>query len=182
MIVDVETLIKAQQNRYYAEKVKIGNLKQMANTLAFLQENGIGSEEELTALLASTKADVDRELSELKETEAQLCKTNLLIRNTGQYLANKVVYKEYLKAPDKQTFRREHESSILLYEAARKELRKLSGGKKIPMLKQLKQDKAALVAKKNEQYESYSFARSKLRELQTVEQNIRTILETGREQ
>ena len=45
LIVDVETLIKAQQNRYYAEKVKIGNLQQMANTLAFLQENGIGTEE-----------------------------------------------------------------------------------------------------------------------------------------
>lgn len=182
LIVDVETLIKAQQNRYYAEKVKIGNLQQMANTLAFLQENGIGSEEELTVLLASTKADVDCELSELKETEAQLRKTNLLIRNTGQYLANKAVYKEYLNAPDKQTFRREHESSILLYEAARKELRELSGGKKIPMLKQLKSKKAALVAKKNEQYESYSFAKSKLRELQTVEQNVRAILETGREQ
>ena len=182
LIVDVETLIKAQQNRYYAEKVKIGNLQQMANTLAFLQENGIGSEEELTVLLASTKADVNRELSELKETEAQLRKTNLLIRNTGQYLANKAVYKEYLNAPDKQTFRREHESSILLYEAARKELRELSGGKKIPMLKQLKTEKAALVARKNAQYESYSFARSKLRELQTVEQNVRAILETGREQ
>lgn len=147
-----------------------------------LQMNGIESEEELTALLASTKADVDRELSEVKETEAQLRKTNLLIHNTGQYLINKAVYKEYLNAQDRQTFRKEHESSILLYEAARKELRELSGGKKIPMLKQLKTEKAALVAKKNEQYESYSFARSKLRKLQTVEQNVRAILETGREQ
>lgn len=50
------------------------------------------------------------------------------------------------------------------------------------MLKQLKKDKAALAAKKNAQYESYSFARSKLRELQTVEQNVRSILDTGREQ
>ena len=50
------------------------------------------------------------------------------------------------------------------------------------MLKQLKSEKGALVAKKNEQYENYSFAKSKLRELQTVEQNVRAILETGREQ
>ena len=166
-IVDVETLIKAQQNRYYAEKVKIGNLQQIANTLAFLQENGIGFE---------------GELSELKETEAQLRNTNLLIRNTDQYLANKAGYKEYLNVPDKQTFRREHESSILLYDDAQKELRELSGGKRIPMLKQFKSEKAALVTKKNEQYESCYFARSKMRELQTVEQNVRAILETGREQ
>ncbi|WP_407926088.1 hypothetical protein [Clostridium vitabionis] len=182
LIIDVATLVKAQQNRYYAEKVKIGNLQQMAKTLSFLQDNGIGSEVELTALLASTKEDVSRERSALKETEAQLRKTNLLIRNTGQYLANKAVYREYLDAPDKQKFRREHESSILLYEAARKELRELSEGKKIPMLKQLKKDKDALAAKKNAQYESYSFARSKLRELQTVEQNVRSILETDKEQ
>lgn len=38
--------------------------------MSLLQMNGIESEEELTALLASTKADVDRELSEVKETEA----------------------------------------------------------------------------------------------------------------
>ena len=182
LIVDVTTLVKAQQNRYYAEKVKIGNLRQMANTLSFLQDNGIGSEEELSALLASTKEDVSRERSALKETEAQLRQTNLLIRNTGQYLANKAVYREYLDAPDKQTFRREHESSILLYEAARKELRELSGGAKISLLKQLKKEKAALSAKKNAQYENYSFARSKLRELQTVEQNVRSILDTGKEQ
>lgn len=35
LIVDVEACIKAQQNRYYAQKVKITNLQQMSKTLLF---------------------------------------------------------------------------------------------------------------------------------------------------
>ncbi|MCR5236535.1 MAG: relaxase/mobilization nuclease domain-containing protein [Lachnospiraceae bacterium] len=57
LIVDLENCIKAQQNQYYARKVKIGNLQQMANTLAFLQTNDIGSVEDLSQMLTSTYED-----------------------------------------------------------------------------------------------------------------------------
>ena len=55
LIVNIEANIKAQQNRFYAQKVKVGNLQQMSKTLAFLQENGIGTLEELSQLLSSTQ-------------------------------------------------------------------------------------------------------------------------------
>lgn len=57
LIVDIQTNIKAQQNRFYAQKVKVGNLQQMSKTLAFLQENGIETLEELDQLLSSTQSD-----------------------------------------------------------------------------------------------------------------------------
>ena len=94
LIVDLENCIKAQQNQYYARKVKIGNLKQMAGTLAFLQDNGIGSLEELSGLLSSTYFDFNEKQKALRSTESRLRDVNLLIKNTGQYLANKDVYKE----------------------------------------------------------------------------------------
>ncbi len=181
LIVDVEACIKAQQNRYYAQKVKVTNLQQMSKTLLFLQENGIGTQENLTELLASTKEDMNQRLVDLKAVQEELRTTNLLIRNTGQYLANKSVYQEYLNAKNKKQFRQEHEPQILLYEAARKELRLLSKGEKIPSLKQLKERKATLTAQKNSRYEDYSFSKGKLRELQTIEANVQSILETGRE-
>lgn len=77
--------------------------------------------------------------------------------------------------------RQEHEPQILLYEAARKELRQLSNGKKIPSLKQLKERKASLTSRKNTCYEDYSFSKGKLRKLQTIETNVKSILEAGRE-
>ncbi len=153
----------------------------MSKTLLFLQENGIGTQENLTELLASTKEDMNQRLVDLKAVQEELRTTNLLIRNTGQYLANKSVYQEYLNAKNKKQFRQEHEPQILLYEAARKELRLLSKGEKIPSLKQLKERKATLTAQKNSRYEDYSFSKGKLRELQTIEANVQSILETGRE-
>ena len=101
-----------------------------------------------------------------------------MIRLTGQYYANKGIYGEFLKAKNKTAFRREHESEILLYEAARKQLKELSGGEKLPSMKMLKEEKSQLVQKKNALYEDYSLARAKYRELQTVDANVQAILET----
>ena len=176
LIVDLQSLVKACENPNYARKVKISNLKEMSKTLAFLQENRLGAEADLQTLLAETKADLHEKLAELKATEKSLDDTNLLIRNVGQYLANKSIYSAYLKAGSKQDFREAHSGSLALYEAARKQLRELTGEKSIPSLKELKAQKAALLQQKNEQYAAYSFARSKLRELQTVAANVETML------
>lgn len=63
----------------------------------------------------------------------------------------------------------------MLYEAARKTLKELSGGEKLPSLKQLQAEKQELTARKNQQYEAFSFSRAKYRELQTVDSNIRSM-------
>lgn len=176
LIVDIEANIKAQQNRFYAQKVKIGNLQQMSRTLTFLQENGIGTIEELQELLSSTSADNESNRLALKTAEEQLKKVNLLIKNSGQYLSHKKVYAEYRKSSNKPKFREEHLTEIMLYEAARDELKQLSNGEKIPSMKQLKAEKETLIAQKNEQYENYSFSRAKLRELQAIHSNVVSIL------
>lgn len=176
LIVDIEANIKAQKNRFYAQKVKVGNLQQMSKTLAFLQENGISTLEELEQLLSSTQTDFDEKRVALKSTEERLKTVNLLIKNSGQYLANKQVYGEYLKVKNKKKFREEHESELLLYEAARKELKQLTHGEKVPSMKQLRSEKEELTKKKNHEYEDYSFSRAKLHELQTIYSNVNTIL------
>lgn len=176
LIVDIEANIKAQQNSFYAQKVKVGNLQQMSKTLAFLQENGIGTLEELEQLLSSTQTDFDEKRIALKNTEDRLKTVNLLIKNSGQYLAHKKIYGEYLKAKNKKKFREEHESELLLYEVARKELKQLTNGEKNPSLKQLHSEKEELTRKKNQTYEDYSFSRAKLRELQTIHTNVNSIL------
>lgn len=176
LIVDIETNIKAQQNKYYAQKVKIGNLQQMSRTLAFLQENGIGTLEELELLLSSTQTDFDEKRTLLKSTEDRLKTVNLLIKYSGQYHANKKIYGEYLKSKSKKKFREEYTTEIMLYETAREELKQLSSDQKIPSLKQLRLEKENLVATQNEQYENYCFSRSKYKELQLVHNNVLYIL------
>ena len=186
LIVDIEQCIKAQPNQYYARKVKIGNLQQMASTLTFLKQNDIESITALDELLSSTSDDVNAKHTALKSTEAELTKVNLLIKNTGQYLANKEVYRQYLQSKNKKNFREEHRAELSLYEAARDYLKENAPDKttkdgkakfSTPSIKQLKEQKATLTSKKNLLYEEYSYARAKYRELQTVSQNVHDMLD-----
>ncbi len=158
----------------------------MANTLAFLQTNGIGSVEELSQLLTSTYEDFSEKQKALKSTESRLREVNLLIKNTGQYLGNKDVYKEYLASKDKKNFRESHRAELTLYEAARDYLKEhaprqeTADGKvrfRTPSIKSLRAEKEKLTALKNQQYEDFSYVRAKYRELQTVANNVNQMLD-----
>ena len=176
LIVDLESIVKAQNNPKYANKVTISNIQEAAKTLVFLEENGIKDRDELADLLESTTRDKTEKLEVLKATEARLKKVNLLLKYSGQYYANKQVYSEYLKAKNKAQFREKHDAEITLYEAARRQLKELSGGEKIPTLQHLREEKESLIAAKNDQYEEYSYARAKQKELQTVVTNLDKVL------
>ncbi len=111
---------------------------------------------------------------------------NLLIKNTGQYLGNKDVYKEYLASKDKKKFRESHRAELNLYEAARDYLkehapmRETADGKvrfMAPSIKLLCAEKEKLTALKNQQYEDFSYVRAKYRELQTVANNVNQMLD-----
>ena len=178
LIVDLSNCMKAQENRFYAQKVKVGNLQQMAKTISYLQEHQLGTIEALHAAVADCQTVYDSTLSELKATEQQLKAVNSLIHYTGQYFGNKKVWETYQKAKNKPEFLEAHRSEIMLFEAARAALKEAQGSGKLPSLKTLKAQKEELVKKKNECYETYSFAKAKRKELQTVQSNIDAILNT----
>ena len=181
-VTDLENNIKAKQNAYYRQKAKVGNLQQLAKALAFVQDNGIQSLEELEQLDAAVSEDFTKISKTLKATESNLRKVNLMIKNTGQYLANKEVYLQYLSAKNKAAFRESHRAELSLYEAARKYLQEESGGDKLPTMKMLKEEKAKLTAQKNQQYEEYSITKARHRELQAVTHNVHAAMDISQEQ
>lgn len=50
LVIDLQTCIKAQQSEAYAQKVKLSNLKQMAQTVAYIQEHGYDSPLKISTL------------------------------------------------------------------------------------------------------------------------------------
>lgn len=177
LIVDLEKCIKAQQSRAYAQKVKITNLQQMAQTLAFVQERKYASADEVKQALSDAKEKTSVARNNLKSTEARLSEINRQIRLTGQYFGNKAIYTEYRKLNKSTEFYDVHRAEIALYESARDALREISNGKKLPSIKALKEEKERLTASKNAQYEAYQTARTEHRELQTVFTNIQQMLD-----
>lgn len=180
LVTDLQHCIKAQQSNAYAGKVKLSNLQNMAKTLSYMQEHGYDTVEDIESRLTEIKELASSSRKELKDTEGRLRQINEQIHYTGQYLANKSVYLQFLKSKNKGQFRQEHSAKLALYEAAVKFLKEKSSDGKLPNLQTLKAEKERLLVQKKEAQEKYYYYRDYQKELNTACTNIHSAL--GRSQ
>ena len=176
LVIDLQNCAKAQANSSYARKVRLSNLQQMAKTVAYIQEHGYDTEDDLKSAFDEAQTQTTEMRKTLRSTEKKLREVNEQIHYTGQYLANKSVYREFLTCKNKKKFRLEHQTEITLYETARKILKEHSEDGKLPSMKLLKVEKEKLVARKSSQYEAYRNLREYEKELHIVQTNIDTFL------
>lgn len=176
LVIDLQNCAKAQANSSYARKVRLSNLQQMAKTVAYIQEHGYDTEDDLKSAFDEAQTQTTEMRKTLRSTEKKLREVNEQIHYTGQYLANKSVYREFLTCKNKKKFRLEHQTEITLYETARKILKEHSEDGKLPSMKLLKAEKEKLVARKNNQYEAYRNLREYEKELHIIQTNIDTFL------
>lgn len=182
LVIDLQTYIKAQQSEAYAQKVKLSNLKQMAQTVAYIQEHGYNSLEDFHTALDQASDQTSAARKSLKDTEQQLKDVNEQIHFTGQYLAYKNVYSDYRKSHNKDNFYEEHRAELSLYDTALRTLKEKSGGNKLPSMKALYAEKDRLIELQDLQREDFSNRRDYERELRTVSANIDMILGKNHEQ
>lgn len=176
LVVDLQNCVKAQQSATYAKKVKLSNLQQMAKTVAYIQEHEYDTEKDLEKASEKAKNQTADMRKALRSTEEKLKQVNKQIHYTGQYLANKSIYRQFVNSTNKIKFRQEHQTEITLYETARKILKGYSADGKLPSMKLLKVEKENLTALKKKQYETYQNLRKYEKELHTVQINIDTFL------
>ena len=174
----LEDSIKAQQSAGYARWAKLHNLKQAANSLNFITEHQIDSYEGLESRMAEISAANDAAASALKDTECRLGDIALQIKNLSAYKQLRPVALELRNTKDKAAFRRQHESQLILYEAAAKTLKE-AGVTKLPNLYALKTEYKKLDAERERLSAQYSEAKQKLKEYGIVKQNIDSILRTA---
>ena len=182
LVIDLQTCIKAQQSEAYAQKVKLTNLKQMAQTVAYIQEHGYDSLDDFHAALDQASYQTSASRKSLKDTEQQLKDVNEQIHFTGQYLAYKNVYADYRRSHNKDKFYEEHRTELSLYNIALRTLKEKSSGHKLPSMKSLYAEKDRLVELRDRQREDFSNHRDCEWELRTVSMNIDMILGKNREQ
>ena len=182
LVIDLQTCIKAQQSEAYAQKVKLSNLKQMAQTVAYIQEHGYDSLEDFHTALDQASDQVSAARKSLKDTEQQLKDVNEQIHFTGQYLAYKNVYADYRKSRNKDKFYEEHQAELSLYDTALRTLKEKSGGNKLPSMKALYAEKDRLTELRDTQRADFSNRRDYERELRTISTNIDMILGKSHEQ
>lgn len=182
LVIDLQTCIKSQQSEAYAQKVKLSNLKQMAQTVAYIQEHGYDSLEDFHTALDQASDQTSATRKSLKDTEQQLKDVNEQIHFTGQYLAYKNIYADYRKSRNKDKFYEEHRAELSLYDTALRTLKEKSVGNKLPSMKALYAEKDRLIEVRDMQREDFSNHRDYERELRTVSANIDMILGKSHEE
>ena len=95
------------------------------------------------------------------------------------YAKTRDTYVAYRKAGYLKKFLAEHESDILLHKAAKKSFDEMSV-KKLPTVKSLQAEYAALLAEKKTAYADYRKARDEMKELLTVKANVDHLLDPDR--
>lgn len=91
----------------------------------FLTEHGIDSYAQLTEKLSAITDNRNRVHAEIKAIEARQADLALVMKHTATYRKLKPIYEQYRHSGDKEKFMRGHESEIILFEAAARELKRL---------------------------------------------------------
>ena len=175
LVVDLQTNIKAQQSMAYVQRVKLSNLKEMAKTVVYVQENGYDTREDLEDAHRKITGKLSEARKTLRSTEDRIKDLNEQIRFIGMYYSNKSVNAEFLKSSNKAKYRKEHLSELESYEAGVKYIREHLGGM-VPSLKELKADRDQHLQMKAAQTKTYQYFKEYQKELSIACTNVDSIL------
>ena len=176
LVTDLQTCVKAQQSWAYARRVMISNLQQMARTVSWIQEQGIGTREELEQRYHDANDKVVAAQSRYAELDVAIRKTNEEIHLLGCYLSGKTVYGQFLLAKDKASFRCEHAEQITGYEEAVRKLKEIHPNG-FPSMKTLREHKAGFMKEWIEQKALLKAGEKELRALDIASRNVEAMLD-----
>jgi hypothetical protein len=131
LLIDIQTKMREGKGAGYERWAKLHNLKQMAQTLIYLQEKGL---DDYAVLKGKTSAATTRfnELSErIKELEAGLSSNATLQKHIVNYSKTRQIYIDYRKAGYSKKFKALHEADIIIHQTAKKAFDEL-GLQKLP--------------------------------------------------
>lgn len=181
LLVDIQTKLRAGKGAGYARWATLFNLKQMAQTVAYLQDHELLDYAVLSEKAAAASAHFNELSARIKAAETRMAEIAVLREHIVGYAKTRDTYVAYRKAGYSKKFLAEHESEITIHKAAKNYFDGL-GFKKLPTIKALNTEYAELLAEKKAAYADYRKAREEMKELLTAKANIDRILELDKEQ
>ena len=157
----------------YDRWAAVHNLKQMAATVAAMEQYGF-TPEELDAALVSANADLQRSSAKLKPIETAICEKKELQKQVLAYAKTRDVrdgLKKQKSDKARRAYREKHESDFIIADAATRYF-KQKGVTKLPTYKALQAEIEQLTAEKNALYNEYRANKERVRELQTMKSNL----------
>ena len=176
MLLDIQKMIAKGKGPGYERWAKVHNIKQMAQTLLFLEEHNLRDYSELE-IKAKTVSQRFAEISERqKALEARLAEIAVLKKHIINYAKTKQIYVAYRESGYSKKFFEEHREEITLHKAAKDAFSKIKG--KIPTIKELNAEYAEVLMEKKKTYAEYKQARQEMKDYQTAKYNVDRFLQT----
>ena len=176
LLVDIQAKLQEGKGAGYARWATLFNLKQMAQTVAYLQDHQLLDYSVLSEKAAAASARFNELSAKIKTAEARMAEIAVMRTHIINYAKTRDTYVAYRKAGYSKKFLAEHESEITLHKAAKKFFDD-QDIQKLPTVKSLQAEYAALMAEKKTAYAEYRKAREDMKELLTAKANIDRILE-----
>lgn len=181
LLVDIQEKLHQGKGKGYEQWAKIFNLKQMAQTVSFLQEHNLLAYADLEEKAKKSTTTFDELNTQIKATEKRMSEVQTLKKHIINYAKTREVYTAYRKAGYSQKFYEEYHTELVLHKAAKATFDEL-GTKKLPTVKVLQAEYAELLAKKNKAYTQYRIAKKEMQDILTAKANIDRLLGLEQEQ
>ena len=171
MLVDIQAKLAEGKSMGYARWAKRYNLKEMSKTLIFLQENKIGSIEEMQERVDAATAHYHELGDSIKASEKRLAEIAVLKAHIINYAKTRPVYDAYLKTGYSKRFLETHRTEITLHKAAKAAFDE-SNLRTLPKVKELDAEYSNLLTEKKARYPDYRKAKEEMQELLRAKRNV----------
>ena len=171
LLVDIQGKMAEGKSVGYKKWATKFNLKEMSKTLLFLQEQKIGSAEELRERAAAATERYHAMGDSIKAAEARLTEIAVLKTHIINYAKTRPAYAAYRKVGYSKAFLEAHREEITLHKAAKAAFDE-AGLQKLPKVKELDAEFAELLTKKKAAYPDYRKARDEMQELVRAQKNV----------
>ena len=171
LLVDIQAKLSEGKSEGYVRWAKRYNLKEMSKTLIFLQENKIGSIEEMQERVDAATARYHELGDSIKASENRLAEIAVLKAHITNYAKTRPVFDAYRKTGYSKRFLETHRTEITLHKAAKAAFDEASL-KKLPKVKELDAEYSKLLTEKKVRYPDYRKAKEEMQELLRAKRNV----------
>ena len=154
LLVDIQAKLQAGKGKGYERWAKVFNLKQMAQTMAYLSEHDLLDYAALASKAAAAAERHNDLRAQIKSAEKRMEEIGTLRTHIIQYAKTRDTYVAYRKAGYSKKFLEAHREEITLHKAAKDAFDKL-GLKKLPKVKDLNAAYAEVLSQKKKLYPEY---------------------------
>ena len=126
-ITDISSIEKAGTNVGYRRAIVISNLKKSADTLLFMRDRGLETEEDVRQALKNATEAMMEAQARVKELDAEMKAIRSLQKAVKQMKQYRDVYQAYRRSGRSEKFKEEHYVEVAVYEKSEAEAKKLAG-------------------------------------------------------